>query len=259
MLIQLLRNSGHYTVPQLIMMAIIMFFALVISFSFHEFMHAFVADWLGDNTPRLYGRVTMNPKAHLDPMGTVLLLLVGFGWGKPVAYNPNKLNRFKSRRFMNIMVSLAGVFGNFLIALVSMIIVSVIMLATGFATNNPVVTCMYYVSDGIAGQGDVPMYAAVFCWLFYYTFLFSLSLMAFNLIPIPPLDGFRVLEFLLPLKVTYSDGFRNFMRYGPMVLMILIVIGDFGRFNLLGTVMTYIEMPALYLINWAAGLIGMLG
>ena len=188
MLIQLLRNSGHYTVPQLIMMAIIMFFALVISFSFHEFMHAFVADWLGDNTPRLYGRVTMNPKAHLDPMGTVLLLLVGFGWGKPVAYNPNKLNRFKSRRFMNIMVSLAGVFGNFLIALVSMIIVSIIMLATGFATNNPVVTCMYYVSDGIAGQGDVPMYAAVFCWLFYYTFLFSLSLMAFNLIPIPPLE-----------------------------------------------------------------------
>ena len=78
MLIQLLRNSGNLTVPQMIMMCIIMFFALAVSFSFHEFMHAFVADWLGDDTPRLYGRVTMNPLAHLDPMGTILLLLVGF-------------------------------------------------------------------------------------------------------------------------------------------------------------------------------------
>lgn len=258
MLIQLLRNSSNYTVPQLIMMIVIMFFALALSFSFHEFMHAFVADWLGDNTPRLYGRVTMNPKAHLDPVGTVLLLLVGFGWGKPVSYNPSNLKRFKSRRLMNIMVSLAGVFGNFIIALLAMIIASVIMMATGFPTVNPVVTCMYYVSQGIAGIGGVPFYGAVFCWLLYYTFLFSLSLMAFNLLPIPPLDGFHVVEFLLPVRITYSDGFRSFMRYGPMILMILIVVGDFGGLDILGTVMTYIEMPALLLINAVSGLIGML-
>ena len=259
MLIQLLRNSGNLTVPQMIMMCIIMFFALAVSFSFHEFMHAFVADWLGDDTPRLYGRVTMNPLAHLDPMGTILLLLVGFGWGKPVMYNPSRLKRFKSRRLMNIMVSLAGVFGNFLVALVSMIIASIIMFATGFPTTVPVIDCSLYFAAGIAGQAGVPFYGAVFCWLFYYTFIFSMSLMAFNLLPIPPLDGFHVIEQLLPVKVTYSDGFRAFARYGPTVLLILIILGDFVRVYILSTVMGFIQMPAMLLINTIAGLIGYLG
>ena len=241
------------------MMIIIMFFALAVSFSFHEFMHAFVADWLGDDTPRMYGRVTMNPMAHLDPMGTALLMLVGFGWGKPVRYNPTRLKRFKSRRLMNIMVSLAGVFGNFIIAFLSMILVSIIMCATGFATSNPVVDCSLYVTAGMSGKYDVPLYGAVFCWLFYYTFIFSISLMAFNLLPIPPLDGFHVLEMLLPVKVVYSDGFKKFAHYGPTVLLVLIIIGDLGHFNLLGTVMNFIEMPAMLFINTVAGLIGLLG
>ena len=259
MLIQLLRNSANLTVPQLILMVIIMFFALVLSFSFHEFMHAVVADWLGDNTPRLYGRVTMNPLSHMDPAGTLLLLIAGFGWGKPVMYNPSKLKRFKSRRLMNIMVSLAGVFGNFLIALVSMTFISVIMLATGFATRNPVESCAYYISWGLAGQFGVPFYGAIFCWLFFYTFLFSLSLMAFNLLPIPPLDGFHVLEQLLPLKVTYSDGYRQFIRYAPMILLALVIVGNFGNFNILGMIMSYIEMPAMIVIDFVSGLLGLLG
>ena len=77
MLIELIRNGSNYSVREVVLMIIVMLFALTISFSFHEFMHAVVAYWLGDDTPRLYGRVTMNPKAHLDTMGTVLLLLVG--------------------------------------------------------------------------------------------------------------------------------------------------------------------------------------
>ncbi len=259
MLIQILKNIHEYTPTQLILFIVIMLFALAVSFSFHEFMHAFVADWLGDDTPRLYGRVTMNPMAHLDPMGTVLLLLVGFGWGKPVVYNPGKLNRFKSRKLMNIMVSLAGIFGNFIVGLVAMVIISIIMLATGFATTSPVFDCSIYIAAGFMGGYKVPFYGAVFCMLFYYTFLFSLSLFAFNLLPVPPLDGFRVIQFLLPVKVTYSQGFRNFAHYGPMVLLVLIILGDFGNFDILSTIMSVIEAPVLFIINFLAGLIGHLG
>ena len=111
---------------EIIYYGLIIFFALMLSFSIHEFMHAFVADWLGDSTPRNMGRLTMNPLAHLDPIGTVLLLVAGFGWGKPVMYNPNRLNRFKSSRVMNIMVHLAGVTGNFVLALLSGVIATLI-------------------------------------------------------------------------------------------------------------------------------------
>ena len=121
------------------------------------------------------------------------------------------------------------------------------------------IDCSLYFAAGIEGQAGVPFYGAVFCWLFYYTFIFSMSLMAFNLLPIPPLDGFHVIEQLLPVKVTYSDGFRSFARYGPMVLMVLIILGDFGRFDVLGTIMGFIQMPAMLLINTIAGLIGYLG
>ena len=108
------------------------------------------------------------------------------------------------------------------------------MRATGFATRNPVSEALYYVSAGLIGGYGVPPYAAVFCYLFYYTFLFSMGLFAFNLIPIPPLDGYHVIEHLLPYKVMYSEGFRNFTRYGPMVLMFLILIGNFGSFDAQG-------------------------
>ena len=259
MLIELIRNGSNYSVREVVLMIIVMLFALTISFSFHEFMHALVADWLGDDTPRLYGRVTMNPKAHLDPMGTVLLLLVGFGWGKPVVYNPNKLKRFKSKRLMNIMVSLAGVTGNFIIALLSMCIIAVIMRCCGYGNPAPLYYGAIFMDAGLKGNGDVPFYAAVFCYLFYYTYLFSMSLMAFNLIPIPPLDGFHILERLLPVKVTYSEGFRKFVQYGPMGLMILIVLGNFGNIDILGTIMYYIEFPAMLIINIIAGLIGVVG
>ena len=259
MLIQLIRNAGQMTPQQMILSALLMFFALALSFSVHEFMHAFVANKLGDDIPRLQGRVTLNPLAHLDPMGTLLILIVGFGWGKPVMYNPNNLYKLKSKRLMNIMVSLAGVTGNLFVALISMIIISVIMRATGFATRNPVSEALYYVSAGLIGGYGVPPYAAVFCYLFYYTFLFSMGLFAFNLIPIPPLDGYHVIEHLLPYKVMYSEGFRNFTRYGPMVLMFLILIGNFGSFDILGTVMSLIQMPFIFVINIIAGLIGIGG
>ena len=120
MLISLIRSGLE---PQMIIfMVIIYVFAMTLSFSVHEFMHASTAVWLGDPTPRNMGRLTLNPLAHLDPVGTILLLVAGFGWGKPVMYNPRNLRRFKSYRGMNIMVHLAGVTGNFIVGLISAIL-----------------------------------------------------------------------------------------------------------------------------------------
>ena len=259
MLIELIRNAGRYSIQEIILLVIVMLFALTISFSFHEFMHAWVADRLGDSTPRMYGRVTLNPMAHLDPMGTILLLLVGFGWGKPVVYNPSRLSRLKSRKLMNIMVTLAGVTGNFIIALVSMCIISLIMLLTGFPTMVPIVDVITYINAGMSGMPGVPFYAAIFCYLFYYTFMFSMSLLAFNLLPIPPLDGFHFWEHLLPVKVTYSEWFKKFAQYGPMVLMILIILGNFSGYDVLGVIMEFIEIPFLLVIELISGAIGLLG
>ena len=259
MLIELIRNAGHYTAREVVLMIIVMLFALTISFSFHEFMHAKVADWLGDDTPRLMGRITMNPRAHLDPMGTVLLLLVGFGWGKPVVYNPGKLNRFKSKRLMNIMVSLAGVTGNFIIALVSMCLIAVILLITKHSAVMPYSDAIVILSKGLENTGDIPFYAAVIIYLLFYTYMFSISLLAFNLLPIPPLDGFHVVERLLPVKVTYSNGFRKFAQYGPMVLMVLVFLGNFGGIDVLGYIMDIISLPANLVIIVISTAIGSLG
>ena len=259
MLIELIRNGSNYSVREVVLMIIVMFFALTVSFSFHEFMHAAVATWLGDDTPKLYGRVTMNPKAHLDPMGTILLLLVGFGWGKPVTYNPNNLRRFKSKRLMNIMVSLAGVTGNFIIALVSMCLIAVILVLAKHTQVIPYSESLMLVMNGLDNTGDIPFYAAVIIYLLFYTYMFSMSLLAFNLLPIPPLDGFHVVERLLPVKVTYSEGFRKFARYGPMVLMLLIVLGNFGNIDILGTIMDYISLPANIVIVFISTVIGTLG
>lgn len=258
MLIELLQNGGQYSIPEVGLMFVMLLLALTISFSFHEFMHAFVADRLGDNTPRLLGRVTMNPIAHMDPMGTLLLLTVGFGWGKPVQFNPNNLRRFKSKRLMMIMVSLAGVFGNFLIALVAMLIIAIIMTATGFGTSDPQLYAVAYVYAGINGQLGVPLVPSIICYVLYYVYLFSLSLMAFNLLPIPPLDGFHVLEELLPYKARYTEFYRKFVQYGSMVLLVLIILGNFSRINILSGIMNLIQLPAKLIINLLVFWIGLI-
>ena len=171
MLIDLIRNSNG--AKEVIYKLIIYVFALTLAFSIHEFMHAAVAVWLGDNTPRNMGRLTLNPIAHIDPMGTILLLVAGFGWGKPVMYNPNNLHKFKSRRAMNIMVHLAGVTGNLLLAYVAYVL-SLLFSGLGFQASGAQIV---FIALNNA---------------FGYTYAFSLMLLAFNLLPIPPLDGFHV-------------------------------------------------------------------
>ena len=215
-----------YDIQTIIYMLIIFIIALTLSFSIHEFMHATVAVWLGDPTPRNMGRVTLNPIAHMDPVGTILLLTAGFGWGKPVMYNPSNLHRFKNHRWMNIMVHLAGVTGNFLLGTVSMILGSLFYhLVLRFSD----------ASFGIAlkALSDV----------FLYTYAFSMMLLAFNLLPIPPLDGFHVPQELLPYKVRYSQGYRQFERWSPMILMAIFFIGYVSRISILSKVVSIIQWP----------------
>ncbi len=240
MIIDLFRQGLR---PQEIIYYLIIFlFALTISFAFHEFMHAAVAVWLGDETPRNMGRLTLNPIAHLDPMGTFLLLVAGFGWGKPVMYNPNRLNRFKSSRVMNIMVHLAGVTGNFVLALLSGVIATLI-------------TCLG--RNVIAGSGAASIALSTIVLAFSYTQTFSLMLLAFNLLPIPPLDGFHVLEELLPYRIRSKEGYRKFEMFSPYAIWVVFILSRVTGLNILSQVISWIELPFALVINGACYLVSL--
>lgn len=225
MLIQIL--FGSETFGQKLFLCLMFVFAVLLSFSIHEFAHAFVAYKLGDNTPVYQGRLTLNPFAHMDPMGMICLLFVGFGWGKPVEFDSSSLRKIKNKRIGVIFVVLAGVVANFILALFSSILVVVL-------------------------QGlfvEMPLSVNVICEVFTYVYEFSLMLMAFNIIPIPPLDGFRFIEQVLPTKVRFSDGFRKFERNAPMIFMALIILGVFTNISVFSLLIGIIEYPAKLLID----------
>lgn len=166
--------------------------AIVLGITVHEFMHAYTAHRLGDDTARLLGRLTLNPLAHFDIFGTLLLVLAGFGYGKPVPVNEARLRG----AFASSAVSLAGPLSNFAIAAVC-----AIPLRLGTA-------------DALGGG-----YAEIL----YYVVLFNCVLGIFNLIPIPPLDGANVVLGLLPPQQQWS--LRPYLQYGPILLLILLWFG----------------------------------
>lgn len=233
MLFYLLR--GGLSGPELVFHLIEMFIAIMLTFAFHEFMHAAAAVWLGDNTPKSMGRLTLNPLAHVDPMGAFLILLIGFGWGRPVIVNPSGFKRFKNRRLMSVMVAFAGPLGNFLMALLGTVVEMVILCTVGPDPN-----AFVYVIYGIS----------------QYLVAFSLGLMAFNLLPICPLDGFNILDELLPLKFKYnSEPYRKYVEMGPKILFILIIVGRLGGMDILGTIMGFISLPAEFVLGMVIVLI----
>lgn len=172
---------------------------IIIGLAFHEFAHAFVADRLGDNTPRLQGRVTVNPISHIDPIGMIALLFVGFGWGVPVEINSGN---FKKPRRDELLVSLSGVVMNLILAIIFTLILKVYLMFVGYNAGEM----------GIV-VGDI---------IFYIIYI-NLILMVFNLLPIPPLDGFNILTELFNLK-KYSWWYEIYDK-GFIILMIFIVFG----------------------------------
>jgi len=178
--------------------------ALIISLSFHEFAHAYVANKLGDSTAKLMGRVTLDPRAHLDPTGTLLLLLVGFGWGKPVPINPINL---KNQKRDTAIIAFAGPASNILLAILF--------------------SLFYHLVLPVIGGGLLSIFVEL-------VVKYNLILAIFNLLPVNPLDGFKVVHGLLPEELSYQ--WIQMARYGVWILLFLILTGMTERiiFPLLG-------------------------
>ena len=170
---------------------------IIIGLSFHEFAHAWMSDRLGDPTPRRQGRLTLNPLAHIDPLGFVALLLVGFGWGKPVMIDAGY---YKNRRRDEFLVAIAGVTMN--------LIVAVILSFPAKALMN-----MYY-SSGSALVENI-------FYIVYYAVSINVCLMVFNLIPCPPLDGWNIVTQIFRLD-RYRWWYKVY-QYGQWILILLIV------------------------------------
>jgi len=193
---------------------------LVIAFTFHEFAHAWTANYFGDPTPKMNGRLTLNPLAHLDPIGSLLLLVAGFGWAKPVPINPYFLQKRSSSAVM--LVSLAGPASNLLMAIVAAL---------------PFRFGIVSLSDAYAAIQTQSMHIFPTLPQILYIFIqINLLLMLFNLIPIAPLDGEKIVEYFFPATwLQFLDAIRP---YGPIILMAVVFLG----------VLNYIINPPLVLL-----------
>ena len=184
--------------------------AVAIALSVHEFAHAFVADKMGDPTARISGRMTMDPTSHVDILGFLALLFFGFGWAKPVPINPMN---FKKRKLGMILVSLAGPLSNLILAIIFSILYK-------FVAPIFDILALYYILQ--------------------YGVIINISLMIFNLIPVPPLDGSKILASLLPYK--YEAKFYEYERYLYIILIVLLVTG------VIGFILSPLMMPFLNIL-----------
>ena len=171
---------------------------LVIAMTIHEYAHARVADALGDFTPRMQGRLTLNPAAHIDPFGLLMLFLIKFGWAKPVMVNPSN---FKNPRRDDILVSAAGPMANLLVAFVTLLVM-VILVKIGFPMSTGMKT--------------------VFSLILIYNVNFAI----FNMLPIPPLDGSHILRNLLPYELAVR--FQAIERYSFIILIVFLMTPILG-------------------------------
>ena len=181
--------------------------ALIIAVTIHEFAHAFVADKLGDPTASLAGRVSLNPLKHLDPVGTLMLLIFRFGWGKPVPFDPFNLRHPKRD---SALIALAGPTSNLILATILSVIMKLALIPT-------------------------------LSLLFFPLIIMNINLAIFNLIPIPPLDGSKILYGILP--ISWAEEFNDFMKSYGTLLLILLILPIGGRslaINLILPVISFI-------------------
>jgi len=195
--------TGQISPPQVVALLI----ALVFGISVHEFAHAAAATWLGDPTPGRQGRLTLAPAAHLDVMGSLMFLVGGFGWGKPVQYNPYALRA--SPRVGPAIVAAAGPLSNIILAVIVSIVIRLLMFAFDAS-----------LLDGLLS----PSIARVLFGLLIFIVYYNLILSFFNLIPVFPLDGFTILQGLLPPAL--ADAFEATRQYGFFVLLLLLFAGS---------------------------------
>jgi len=194
-------------------------FVLIISVALHEFGHAFMADLLGDDTPRREGRVTLNPIAHADPLGTLLLPIAGgiysaagggmggFGWGKPVNWNPSRVSRKWKMSTASILVSIAGPGMNLVLGTILELVRAIL------------------IGKHVMAPHSMPEQILAFAGLTNFVLFF------FNLVPAPPLDGGHVAEHLVPYK--HRGTFEQYAKFGPFVVMAVALIPQIAQIFLI--------------------------
>lgn len=223
----------HFDIQQ----TLIRILVLTLSLSVHEYAHARVAYALGDDTAARMGRLTLNPAQHIDPLGALAFILVGFGWARPVPVNPVRFSRTKVKTMRSGMmwVAVAGPISNLIIAFVANLLLQILNLVhllvfkqSIMATGNPVINILVTV-----------IYA------FYFSNIF---LAIFNLLPIPPLDGSKVLGVFLPDRA-YAK-YMDLQRYSTMIMLVVIFMGG----GILSKIMMTISRPISFVIsqpvNW---------
>lgn len=181
--------------------------AVLIAITFHEFAHAFVADKLGDDTPRRQGRLSLNPFAHLDPIGSIMLIFAGFGWGKPVEIDSRNFNRNIKMPVAEAMVAAAGPIMNFILAIIFAVIYAIIWkFAPTFMVNKIGFIIMLMIQSCI---------------------VINLGLGIFNLIPLPPLDGSKIVMGFLPYNA--KNWVQQYGQYFYIAFVVIWVTGIAGR------------------------------
>ncbi len=189
---------------------------ILLSLTVHEYFHGWTANKLGDPTAKLRGRLTLNPIAHLDIFGTILMFLVGFGWAKPV---PIDARNFKNPKKDTILVAMAGPLSNLAMAIVAGVLLR------------------YMIPQVMAGEIKSHNIYSIVTIILILVLVYGIALAVFNMIPIPPLDGSRVLYGILPNKYAYA--YSRFEPYGVLLLFALFIFGR-GIFH-------YLLYPVSYL------------
>lgn len=216
---QLFSDPGTFLYTMLLALP-----GIIIGLSLHEFAHAYVSYKLGDVTPMVQGRVTISPFAHIDPIGFLLLMLFGFGYGKPVEINPNN---YKNPRRDEIFVALAGVITNFFVAVL-------------FAF-------VYFL---LARFNVISLYSTISTILINIIFI-NVHLMVFNLLPIPPLDGYKVVRNLLLGHVDVGKLWRVeafFNRYGYLILFAILSLP--ATMDLIDILAGWVIDAVMFLTSW---------
>ena len=180
---------------------------VLIAITFHEFAHAKVADMLGDDTPRMEGRLSLNPLSHIDPIGFIMLLFAGFGWGKPVHVNPRNYNRDITIEKADAIVSVAGPAANFILAIIF--------------------TIIYFAIYKIMGQSLISNNTmSIIMQMLMYTISINIGLGIFNLIPLPPLDGSKIIKPFLSYNT--KEWLDSNERLFYIIFVVLWVTGIAG-------------------------------